>query len=148
MDRNLYSPPSSPISDINKPAGTAVRPSQVSIAVLLLAASLALGTVTTALLQPHYARNSQTVSVQILTFVLLVWLTYKIWLGRNWARITFAVFWGLGFAFYVPILLKIFQFSPVAGFINVLQSLLQIVALYFLFSDPGRRWFKGKLPVA
>ncbi len=60
MDRNLYSPPSAPISDITKLAGTPVRPSQVSIAVLLLAVSLAQGTVTTSLLQPHYARNSQT----------------------------------------------------------------------------------------
>jgi hypothetical protein len=148
MERNAYSPPSAPVSDISKPDVTSKRPPQVSIATLLLAASLALGVVTSIILRPRIALTGQAgltqVFVQMLTLTIIVWLTYKIWKGRNWARITFAVLTGVGWAFYFPILVKMFQISAVAGSINCLQTLLQLGALYFLFSSPGRVWFGAK----
>jgi len=120
----------------------------VSTAVLLLGLSLGLGIVTSALLQPHVPSRGQTLFVQVATFALLAWLMYEIWVGRNWARITYAVLWILGFAVYVPILIRFFHFSSIAGAINLLQGLLQAVALYLVFTEPGRGWFRAKSPVA
>jgi hypothetical protein len=129
-------------------ADTRVRPSQVSTAVLLLCASLGLGTVTSVLLRPHLAPVRRTLFIEIATFALLAWLTYKIWVGRNWARITFAVLAALGFVIYAPILVRLFQVSTAAGSTNLVQGLLQLVAMYLLFTHPGRGWFKPRSPVA
>jgi hypothetical protein len=125
-----------------------LRPSQVSTAVILLCLSLVLGQVTSVLLRPNLPHGPEALFVQVATFALLAWLTYKIWVGRNWARITFTVLFAVGLLFYVPILVRFFQFSSVAGSINLVQSLLQLVALYLLFTDPGRGWFKARSPVA
>jgi hypothetical protein len=148
MERNPYSPPSSPLSEPSGLSVLAGRPAQVSIAALLLTASLALGVLTSVILPTTIASNSQAAIVQVIVqiFVLIVflWLTYKIWVGRNWARITFTVLAGLGFLPYIPILMKMFRLSPLAGSINILQTLLQLVALYLLFSSPGRAWFRAK----
>jgi hypothetical protein len=148
MERNVYSPPTAPVADLTNPVVAMGRPRQVSVAARLLAASLALGVITSTIVQPHTAMNSRAALVQIsseiLTFSIIAWLAYKIWIGRNWARITFAVLTGVGWAFYVPALIRIFQLSPVAGSINILQTLLQLAALYLLFSNPGRAWFGGK----
>jgi len=132
-------------SDIDIPAE---RPSQVLLAVRLLWASLGLGIVTSAIMRPHLPPGRETLFIQVATFALLGWLTYKIWAGRNWARITFLVLWVLGFIPAVPILLRTFGVSPLAGSINLVQSLLQIVALYLVFTNPGRSWFKPKVAVA
>jgi hypothetical protein len=146
MERNLYSPPSAPVSDITKPDITGVRPHQVSVAVMLLCLSLALGQLTSALLRPNLPHNPPAVFVAVFTVVTLAWLTYKIWAGRNWARMTFSALTILGLAVYAPILMKFFQISPIAGSINLLAGLLQLVAIYLLFTEPGRGWFKPRLP--
>ena len=67
------------------------------------------------------------------------WLTYNIWMGRYWARGTYAVIFGFGFLAYV--------LSAGEAKINILQSLLELVALYLLFTDPGRGWFETESPV-
>lgn len=146
MERNLYSPPSAPVSDISKPDITAVRPHQVSAAVVLLCLSLALGQVTSALLRQNLPHTLPALFVAVFTVVTLAWLAYKIWAGRNWARMTFSVLTILGLALYAPILMKFFQISRIAGSINLLQGLLQLVAIYLLFTQPGRSWFKPRSP--
>jgi hypothetical protein len=127
---------------------TLQRPSQVSLAVRLLWISLGLGAVTSAIMRPLFPSTTHTVVTQVATFALLAWLTYKIWVGRNWARVTFVVMTALGLLIYIPILSVYFRFSPVAGTINLLQCLMQLVALYLLFTEPGRGWFKARSPVA
>lgn len=91
MERNLYSPPSAPVSDISNSAVAAERPHQVSTAVLLLCLSLALGQVTSALLRQNLPHNAAALFVEVFTVASLAWLTYKIRVGRNWARMTFSV---------------------------------------------------------
>ena len=117
-------------------------------AVLLLFVSLGLGTVTSDLMRPHLGPAGRTLLVQIVTLALLAWLSYEIWVGRNWARITSALLWALGLVFYVPVLIRLFQASAIVGSINLIQSLLQLAAFYLLFTNPGRAWFKTSSPVA
>jgi hypothetical protein len=135
---------SAPVFDVRTDSADA-RPARVLNAVQLLAASQALGLVTTALLKPHLAASALVTFAEILTEVLFVWLIYLIWIGSNRARITFALLLGLGLPGYIPILLEFFRISAVAGSINLIQSLLQFVALYFLFTEPARGWFKRKI---
>ena len=124
--------------------GSPARPREVSTATRLSIASLALGVLVDALLWRFListASVSFTLTVQILTVALLGWLIYKVWQGRNWARITLLIFWLLGLLFWVPTLSKFFEVSPTAGCVNVAQAILQGVALYLVFSSPGRTWF-------
>lgn len=75
MERNLYSPPSAPVSDISNSAVAAERPHQVSTAVLLLCLSLALGQVTSALLRQNLPHNAAALFVEVFTVASLAWLT-------------------------------------------------------------------------
>jgi hypothetical protein len=125
-----------------------VRPPQVSTVVRLMWGSLLLGLVTSALLRPYLPSGSRALFIQVFTIAVMALLIYMVWAGRNWARITFTVLFALGLVIYVPILIRFFEFSPVAGALNLLQTLMQLVALYLLFAEPGRDWFKPRSRVA
>src|SRR5580658_4528571 len=124
------------------------RPSQVSTAAGLMWGSLLLGLVTSALLRGHLPSGAHALFIQVFTFGVLALLTYLIWAGHNWARITFTVLFALGLVFYGPILIRFFQSSPMAGALNLVQTLLQLIAIYLLFTKPARDWFKQKSGVA
>jgi hypothetical protein len=130
------------------PVEPRVRPPQVSLASLLLCGSLLLGFVTSALLRSYLPSGAQALFIQVFTFAVMALLIYLIWAGHNWARITFTVLFALGMVFYIPTLKGFFQFSFVAGALNLVQTLLQVVALYLLFTGPGRDWFKPRSGVA
>ncbi len=117
---------------------TPVRPTQVSTAVLLLCVSLGIDAVTSALSWIHRAPSGHTFFVGILWFAVKAWLTSNIWMGRHWARGTYAVLFGLGIVLHVLI--------P-GSKIDILRSLIDLVVLYLLFADPGRGWFEAKSPV-
>ena len=121
------------------------RPSQVSTATLLLYGSLGLGVINSSVLWPHSrpAFHGFTLFIQAFTFALLAWLTYNIWRGRNWSRVTFVILWIIGFPFSIPIFLKLFAHSTLTGSISLLQNALQLGALYLLFTQPGRSWFRS-----
>jgi hypothetical protein len=143
VDRNPYAPPKAAVAD-----ATANRqmekPSQVTTAVRLLWSSLGLGILSSALQWEYLASLGSVgfiLSVQILSFTVLAWLIWKISVGRNWARITFLVLAiiGLGFLAQIP---SVFERSPASAVVGVIQLLLQFAALYLVFADPGRRWFR------
>ena len=120
------------------------RPSQVSTAVVMIYLSLGLGILDSALLWTYLlttATVGRLIFVQVLTVALIGWLSYKIWRGRNWARITFAALWIIGVIPYIPTLAGFFHHSTIAAWINLLQTLLQLCALCLVFLTPGRVWF-------
>jgi hypothetical protein len=122
------------------------RPSGVSMAVALYSISLVLGIIDTGLLWDHLITTASLgfiLLVQALIFTLLGFLTYKIWRGRNWARIASAVLYVVGLIPYIPALIGFFRHSTIAGSINLLEALLQLFALYLVFLTPARRWFKA-----
>ena len=123
------------------------RPSQVSTAALLIAASLVLGVINSGLFMPR-VRGAEAFVVQAITLAILSCLAYMTWLGRNWARVIFAVLYFAGLPFTIPFFVGTFRLSVASGCISVLQALLQLVALYLLFTNPGRGWFSAKPGVA
>jgi hypothetical protein len=121
------------------------KPTAVSTAIKLLYATLVIGALRSSL---EWSRLTQAasagsvLSVTLLTVTLLVWLIYKMDRGRNWARITFLVFFILGTPLSVAPLVKSLSYSPASGVLGLLQVGLQAVALFMLFGRNARSWFR------
>ena len=127
------------------------RPSQVTTATRMFVGSLGLGILSSAFLWPYLISKASVgfiLAVQITTLAIFGALTYQIWLGRNWARITVLVLGILNLPFYIPMLKGFLSVSFMAGFISLLQMALQVAALYLIFSKPGRYWFRPTASVA
>jgi len=86
-------------------------------------------------------------TVQGVTVAILAWLSFKIWKGRNWARITFLAMTALGLPFFSSAVKSYFAASSAAGYVSLLQTALQLVALYLIFARPGSDWFKPRVAV-
>jgi hypothetical protein len=85
----------------------------------------------------------QGLITSIVTFVVLFIIARNIGLGRKWARTLFLILfilWVLAMPMYATF---IFRASLVLGFLLVLQSGLQIMALAFLFNNKSSLWFNG-----
>lgn len=146
MDHNPYTPPAAPVADASEPLRPVERPRQVDRAVRLLWIVLALGVVNSALqwrvLAASPASLATILLVQALGIGIAAWLTIKISGGRNWARITYLVMAVIGLPMIVLSLPATFNVSPISGVVTLVQIGLQITALYLVFSEPGREWFR------
>jgi len=80
--------------------------------------------------------------VVMLSFALIIWLTYEVSRGRNWARVTLLVFLVLGMPSFLSQLPATFQRSIVLAATEVVILLLQCFALYLVFIGAGARWFR------
>jgi hypothetical protein len=121
------------------------RPTQVSTAVLLQGGSFVLGLVPPLLL--HAQVSGAFLFAYVVTLALLAWITYKVWVGRNWARFILALLFAGGVIVNAPNLLQAYHQLPLlAASCDAIGSLLQVASLYLLFTDPGRRWFKARPP--
>lgn len=127
----------------------AQKPQAVVTAVNLLWASLAVGLVNM-LMDFSYpssvALAAFTNFILIFTFALTAFLNFKISAGRNWARITTLVLFIIGVLPTLPIVLDEFSRSAVVGALSVAQVGLQVYALFLLFTQPGRSWFRKVAP--
>jgi protein-S-isoprenylcysteine O-methyltransferase Ste14 len=70
--------------------------------------------------------------------------THKTRRGRNWARITFLALTIVGLPFSLPQFSEMFARAPVSALIGIVQVLLQVSALYLIFTAPGRHWFRSR----
>ena len=118
------------------------KPASVSSAIKLLYATLAIGALRSVLEWSHQTQAVSSGFVMLFTFAFLVWLIYKIDRGRNWARITFLVFFILGVPMSVLPLLQSLAYYPVSGVLGLLQVVLQTVALFMVFGRCARPWFR------
>jgi len=75
---------------------------------------------------------------------LLVFFIIKISAGRNWARIVFLVTFIIGVPIGISQVSAEFARSPFVGTLSVAQFGLFGYALFLLFTEPGRRWFRGE----
>lgn len=121
------------------------RPQQVAIAVKLMLFGLILGPVVLALDYDYMvalvpaAGLLGAVAFSILISGLLIW---KIWQGRNWARIVMLVFFVLGCYTAFNAIVQSFERSALLGGLQALQQLCQLAALVLLFIPPGSEYFK------
>jgi hypothetical protein len=73
---------------------------------------------------------------------LWVALIYFVSKGRNWARLILAVLLVVGTVIYILAAPAVWQRSEVLILMTASSLVCEFVAMYWLFTEPGRRWFK------
>ena len=127
------------------------KPSQITWAVYLFLGSLAIGLVDVFLnLSFELQKTSLIFVILVVAFTdaIVLLLIYKIDLGRNWARITFLVLVLIGLVPYAFALNTLFSRSILIGCMNITQTVMQIIALHYLFTKPGSTWFQKNTQTA
>ena len=129
------------------------RPQKVDTAVKLLYASLGLGIISSVLFPPRLDEVSSFGSALndslffFFIFGPLFLLYYMIGKGKNWARITFLVFFIIGIPLSIatfPLYLLLFSYTPfIDGSLFLAHTGMQLVALVFLFQEESSAWFKA-----
>ena len=121
------------------------KPKSVVVAVNLLWGTLLLGLIHVFVTGFPSSQHSLGPAFQIVVFsitaAIMALFYVKISAGRNWARITFAVMFVLGLPVMIFVLPKLLQ-NPVRGVFLLLQTGLQMYALFLIFTKPGSEWFK------
>ena len=131
-----------------------LKPLQVTVAVYLIYASLAV-TILLTLVNPAGVGPAETEITSSLflylacAFAILftIFLTIKITAGRNWARQLYSVGVFLNF-FYVSDLLGSFDEYPLLTILGTIPLLFQIMAIVLLFQGPSNAWFRSNKTAA
>jgi hypothetical protein len=85
-----------------------------------------------------------TATVLSCTLAFNAFLVWKIYQGRNWARITFLAFFSLGLLPWVFIVRAEFHRSIGLWSISMIQAAIQAYAMVLIFTSPGKEWFRPK----
>lgn len=121
------------------------KPVQVIRATRLLWISLAVGG-GVALLDALWLGSAvpfgYVLTVLAVALALSAWLTLEISRGRNWARIALLLLCAFGLVAFVPNLHDVFARSVGMGALSLLQCLVQLAALYLVFTQPASAWFR------
>jgi hypothetical protein len=145
MDRNPYSPPQTEVREPVEPDPAGPRPARVAVAVRLFWIEFAVSVVQGGLDFYSAADGFARVAVVVgasLSLPLEALVIYKIARRRNWAR-----FVALG-AVIISALLWFgairqgISADPVTGIMGAVELVIDGIALYLLFTNPGRQWFK------
>ena len=123
------------------------RPRQITTVIQLAAVSYAFGLFSLIASWDFYSALqpvSYTIANQIASLALLVFIYYKIYCGRNWARIVLLVVSLLGMLMmFSRMFQNITLASPPVARLSMLVGLATNLAiLWLLFISPGRHWFK------
>jgi hypothetical protein len=149
MTDNPYAAPKAPVSDINLDEAPLRRPAQVVWAIQLLVAGWAFGLIVGIMNWGYYRALG---SIGSMTFGQLVgafiggWIYYKIWQGRNWARIVYLVFILIGFVGLVVVRATGITASAPASIRagSLVGMILAAAVVWLLFFSPGRVWFRPR----
>lgn len=128
------------------------KPRKVNTAVNLLYASLGIGVISSGLFPVGLdevnsfgsALNDSLYTFFIFGLTLLLY--YMIGKGKNWARITFLVFFIMGFPLSIVVLPMYLSLSDppfISGILFLVQTGMDLVALVFLFQGESSAWFKA-----
>jgi hypothetical protein len=69
-------------------------------------------------------------------------LIYFVSRGRYWARLIYAVLLGVRTVRVIPLVPADWQDSKGLVLMTAISFICQYMAMYWLFTEPGRRWFK------
>jgi hypothetical protein len=145
MANNPYTPPRSAVRDLGPDRAIAERPKQVTYAIWMLWLTFLVGLPA---MVYEYQRSTPT---QSSVFVLLIFavmsvvsivLIVFIYRGHNWARVLMLVLIGLALLFFFAILGTYLQYPLLPLASNIAVIVLDVIALYLLFTRPGRLWFR------
>lgn len=133
-----------------------VRPAEVTRAAALLCLNLAIGFVKViiasrvipgaVLLVDFFSPFSFTIWIFVL-YLLLIW---KIWQGRNWARMTFFVIFVFGIARTALDLVRLVlepgrhHVSRPLAILTIVQLVISAYVLFLIYGSKSQRWFQPK----
>jgi hypothetical protein len=146
MSDNPYAPPNSRVEDAQVTGLPGTRPSQIVLAIRLAAIAYGLGLVGILVSWDYYSKLQSTGSLvvnQLFSAALMIWIYYKIYVGRNWARIVLLVFSLIGTATMLSsVVMNLLLAAPAIAKVQmVVGVLVNLTVLWLLFLSPGRRWF-------
>lgn len=132
---------------------TSTRPQTVTIAVIALLVNIFIALVSGYLQLKHNLAIKSMIKQfpQMLDyqygfiavgFVFQLFLLYKIFRGRNWARIVALVFFLLGVLSSIPEFLGVFPLPTSVMIIASIGMFIELVAYVLLFTGQGDAWFK------
>lgn len=116
------------------------RPARVGTALTLLYIGFGIG-----LLRTIVEASAYTHVVVFITFFLLavfLFLIYMIGKGRNWARIAYLVLFIIFLPFTVHTVLQDLAAKPISVSLDMVLTVMDMIALVFLFQKPSSAWFK------
>lgn len=152
MDQNssnsLYAPPQARVAD-PEPEQITARPQQVLTAVWLLWISFGIGALNRSLIYPLVTGTSvSSIPIAVvgtaIAILVTLWISRKVLLGRNWMRIMCMVFFVFGLLM-TPFTWKImFHGSADLMIVYGIQSTIQAIFLWLLFTKPGSDWFRKR----
>ncbi len=79
------------------------------------------------------------ISIFVLT-VFFIWLIAR--MRKGWARWVIFVFFVIGAPFYIPQLSEMLERNILVSLLSILQVILQILGLCFVFTGDSVNWFK------
>jgi hypothetical protein len=141
LSQNPYSPPGAPVKDHGPDRAIPDKPQQVIYAVWLLWLAIPAGipgSVFEYQNSPGDEQGPAFIAFYVLAYLVGMALNVFISRGHNWARIVTLVF----FVLFVTLFYEYvsYPFLPLAG--NVAVLVLDGIALYLLFTHPGKLWFR------
>ena len=140
-----YAPPGTEVADPLLVPALPSRPRQVQAAVALLLLSLALG-IPEAVLSTRQVEGdgmgAAFAVVMLLVFGLVGFLTIKVYQGRNWARIVMLALTVLSVVVMLFPSDESRADGPMLQGLYLFDVLIEVVAMYLVFSKPGSLWFK------
>jgi multisubunit Na+/H+ antiporter MnhG subunit len=147
MSENPYAPPSARVDDVVPSGAPRVRPPQIMLAIQLAAANYVLGLVVILVTWDYYSRvqsPTSTVIGQVVGLLIAVWFYYKIYQGRNWARIVLLVLTIIGIlASLSSIFRAVLAVAPTIVKVQMgLGWVISLAIIYLLFFSPGKTWFQ------
>jgi len=125
------------------------RPPRVGTAVKLLYITLGIGVLRSIMDASIYTEMASPAFVMLISFFVLGVMGFFIFMigkGRNWARTTFLVFFIISIPFAAFPLMQSVGANPISGRIGIIQIIIQIVALVFLFQKLSSDWFRDMKP--
>ena len=150
MNENPYAPPKATVEDVRQVTAPGACPAQVSNAIKLWAASYCFGLLVLVGYWDHFTSRQTAGSLvlnQLFSLGFSGWLYYKIYRGRNWARIIVLISAILGVLIMTAsgTARSLFSEMPLVAKGQIFFSLaLNAAVLWLLFFSPGREWFLPK----
>lgn len=124
------------------------KPRSVSIAINLLITSTIVMFVNSIIGQVvddnQQFSNEFALLTVIFTLGYMFFFISKLSARKNWARITFLIIFILGMLMLPFTLTPILKHTPVVATLSLSVSMLQIVALFFLFTKESNSWYGAK----
>ena len=151
MSESPYTPPKARIDPPSPSSGPGLeRPIEVLFAIWLLIAGYLFGWVGVLVTwdyQMSLQAPAQFFLSQAFGAAIAVWIYYKIYHGRNWARILFLISVLLGLAaFLIPVFIEILIAAPpFTKLVMISGHLINVAVVWLLFFSPGRHWFNKRM---